>query len=334
MKKLKKLLVIILSSLIITFPANAVSVGNCEKPSDAVRIWLRSFMTLYNIFPIRLGGFKLLSFGMEDYKSTNQIVCICMTPFPRIGITLSFWEPHALIEAVETPWCFPTLGIRLPVPIGSKLKGKNEGVNPTQEDRTYQVHYIRFFPFAILQLFTDFICLSWDNPLDILYVTEVDPIWQDDTLALLMFPESILLANPITLTACVADSIKATTGFPFDALFWCAGAWGYMTPVTKNMQTDKVQGSALAVARMLYKLHREMVLWGTSGNAALCGPYPMPIIKKKQYGIFPIWPLMSKKRFPIGRDELTGWGYGKDIPFKNKGNWVYPVYRKRDCCAF
>jgi len=287
------------------------------------------------MFPIRIGGVKILDFGLWDFPSTdNNPVCICMTPFPRIGLKVSFWEPIAMMEVVSSPWCFPTLGTELPVPIGKNLKGANEGTNPVQEKRTYQVHYIKYAPFALLNLFTDFICLSTDNPFDILYLTEIDPLWQDDTLAILMFPEAILVANPITLSACVVDAVASTAGLPLDPLFWCAGSWGFMLPATKNMQTDKVQGSALAVARMLYKLHRELVLWGSYGEAGLCGLYPMPIIKKKQYGIFPIFPLMYPKRFPIGRDELAGWGYGKDIPFVNYGNWVYPVYRKRDCCVF
>lgn len=342
MRSLKKLLlVVVLSVGLITGSANAIGdvkgMGSCGGFGAVTQVWLKAFFTLYNIFPIRIGGIPVTpKFGTFDYKTTGQIVCFCPTPFPRVGITMSFWEPRALMEIVSSPWCFPSIGFDIGlIPIGGTLYGATDGGGAEREDRTYQMHYIRFIPFAVLNLFTDFICLSGDNPIDILYITEIDPLWQDDSLSLLLFPEGILLANPITLLACGADAIAATVANrPLDPLFWCAGGWGYMVPATKNEQTTKVQGSALAVARSLYKLHRSLVLWGSMGDAALCGPYPQPLIRKRQYGIFPIYPVSWKKRFPIGKDDLAGWGYGKDIPFKNKGNWVYPIYRKRDCCVF
>ena len=52
---------------------------------------------------------------------------------------------------------------------------------------------------------------------------------------------------------------------------------------TVSAHVGGVQASLLAAERMVFRLHRLGLAWGTSGAAALCAPYPMPIIKKSQY---------------------------------------------------
>ena len=37
---------------------------------------------------------------------------------------------------------------------------------------------------------------------DIAYITEIDPLWNDDTLTTLINPEVALFANPIAVAAC------------------------------------------------------------------------------------------------------------------------------------
>ena len=38
-----------------------------------------------------------------------------------------------------------------------------------------------------------------------------------------------------------------------------------------------------ALAKRVYRLHRAGLAWGTSGSQALCGRYPMPVMRKSQY---------------------------------------------------
>ena len=52
---------------------------------------------------------------------------------------------------------------------------------------------------------------------------------------------------------------------------------------TVSAHVGGVQASLLAAERMVFRLHRLGLAWGTPGAAALCSPYPMPIIKKSQY---------------------------------------------------
>ena len=56
-------------------------------------------------------------------------------------------------------------------------------------------------------------------------------------------------------------------GLPLDALFWCAGCQGGMYPLTGNVaaHVGGVQASLLAAERLVYRLHRLGLAWGTSG---------------------------------------------------------------------
>jgi conjugal transfer pilus assembly protein TraU len=311
-------------------------------PDTSMTIIVTIIGTAYNAFPITIGGVKFnFWFTLEDVNSlvSNIPFCVCFTPFPRVGIKFSLWEGIAVIEPVRIPWCTPTL----PIPGGlvgkvlfnaQAIGGANTDDQKEGNLRSFQVHYYKALPWALLGMFIDFVCLEGGNPFDLAYMTELDPLWQSDLLASILGPEAVLVSNPIAQMACAIDAITSTVGFPLDPLFWCMGAWGSMYPLSESVRLDNVQANAGVVARMLYKLHRELVLWGSFGKAGLCGRYPMPIMFKSQYSIYPIWPILYPKRFPIGRHAFLIWGWGKNVPVLNQLNDVWMVYRKRDCCAF
>ena len=114
---------------------------------------------------------------------------------------------------------------------------------------------------------------------------ELDPTWNDEELSFLLNPEAVLFTGLPAQAACAADCAAASAGLPLDGLFWCAGCQGGMYPLTGTVSAHVggVQASLLAAERMVFRLHRLGLAWGTSGAAALCSPYPMPIIKKSQY---------------------------------------------------
>ena len=90
------------------------------------------------------------------------------------------------------------------------------------------------------------------------------------------------------------------------------------------------------VQRMIAKLHREMLLWGTSGQEGLCQKYPMPIIKKSQYKTQMTYPRPTTRGTmacnPLGRTEVI-WGSGREFPYKGE-DFGYLIWRKRNCCIF
>ena len=320
-------------------PSTAACISTGEgTPATAVKVWTTAIATIYNIFPIRIGGVKIGGFGgLEDYSSvSNTPVCLCMDPFPRIGLKISLWEPIAFLEATRIPSCSPSLGMALPLPSPTAQTGFG-GEDSAGEDQSnfhsYQFHYVKFHPFAILNLFLDFICLE-KSGLDVAYMSELDPLWQSDVWAAVLNPEAILVANPVAQMSCMADSAAATMGFPLDFLWWCLGTWGSLYPLTKNVSQGINLTSQMAVStRAVAKLHKQLILWGSVGESGLCGMYPMLVMRKSQYSLLPLHPVSHPKRMPIGRSVML-WGEGKEVPFINHHVYVNMLYRKRDCCAF
>lgn len=320
--------------------ANPAAAGACEVAvhggSSLVQVVSTSIMTLYNVFPIRIGGVPLDFFpGTEDFASTSNIpICFCLTPVPRPGIKVSLWEPLSLIEPTAIPYCSPTIGMGLPISVGMGAAsfGQNDS-DISKHTNTYQAHYIKYPVFKLLSLFMDFVCLESSGGLDYLYITELDPLWQNDIWAAIIGPEAFLVANPIAEMACMVDAVTSAVGFPLDPLWWCLGSWNGTFPMTQtNKGTTAMQAQAAISARMLMKLHRQLMLWGSIGEAGLCQQFPMPIMQKSQYGIFPLYPMSWPFRIPIGRSGVI-WEAGHENP-ANQHAGVWAVYRKRDCCAF
>ncbi|MEM4367934.1 MAG: TraU family protein [Candidatus Anstonellales archaeon] len=312
---------------------------------SATQVWLRSLLTLYNIFPVRIGGVTIFNFaGLEDFDRVSAPVCVCLTPFPRVGIVIEFHEPTAVVDVIKVPYCSPTLGTPLPpvlpftrFSVGEE--GESSQMSSIQNKRRgYQLHYFKYYPWSVLELLTDFICLDVTGAVDFLdlaYPTELDPLYQWDVLADILAPESLLFANPIVNMACAVDSVAATIGYPLSPLYWCVGTWGNLFPLSKAALTkDAPETQALDVSRLLFKMHREFILWCSAGKAALCNRFPCPIWIKGEYSIYPIYPVLFPKRQPLGRSSIVAWGFGQEVPILNRHMTVWMVYRKRSCCAF
>lgn len=316
-------------------PASAASCAVATKGmTSAIQVLTLSLVSIYNVLPIKIGGIPILPSGSaEDITTINDFpICFCLLPLPRFGIKVSLWEPIALVEPVAIPFCTPTLGVGLPISVGfGALSFGQSDAETTKHTKTYQVHYIKYPLFKLLQLFMDFVCLAPDGSVDYLYISELDPLWQNDIWAAFLAPESFLVANPIAELACIVDAVTANFGFPLDPLWWCLGSWNGTFPMTQtNKGTSSMGAQGAVIARMIMKLHRQLILWQTVGEVGLCMPVPMPIMRKSMYGIFPIYPHFWPFRIPIGRSDLI-WGALQETPLNmHAGDWV--VYRKRDCC--
>ncbi len=300
------------------------------KPSGflTVDIVLKADYTA--MLPLRIAGIEILKGIIPDMQSTvSSPICVCPDPFPRIGIPVSFFEPSRLIEVVKDPYCFPTMGFGLPM---SKLQTGTIGDAHDKSRTFFQAHYYIFPVYAIIELFTDFICME-KTGYDIAYITEVDPLWNDDSLSLIINPEALLFGNPATQMACVADSIASQVSTPLDFLFWCKGSWGNAYPMTGNTNTNNlIEDTASIASSLIYKLHREILLWGSWGQLGLCGYYPAPIWRKSAYRLQLIAPIPHPMAMTIGT-MAQKWGFGKDIPGMGD-NFGYLLFKKRECCAF
>ena len=144
---MRKLLLVLIGVLIFSNSSFAKCLAN---PSTAIRIWLESIMTIYNVFPIRIANVPIgPSFGLPDYSDVGSPICICKDPLPRVGITVSLWEPIAFVEVVKDPFCFPSLGVQLDLAGRFKVNqhGRSAGIKG-EEQYTYDAHWVKAHPFA------------------------------------------------------------------------------------------------------------------------------------------------------------------------------------------
>ncbi len=288
------------------------------------------------VFPLSLGGTSVASMGQEDTANPGGFLCNCSNP-PRVGIKTSFWEPARRVDVTRTPYCFVSLGgIQLDPGIRAP-----EGEVRLQQDNTrqsnYQVHWYVDPILYYLEVLLDTPCLETGS-FDVAYITEVDPTWNDDELTMLLNPETFLFGNPIAQAACAGDCVLASTGFGSNGLFWCAGCQGSIYPFNGRVQAhvSHVQATSLLVQRMTAKLHREFLMWGTTGADGLCGNYALPVMDKTQYKYQMLYPVAQTDKIndrccqPFGRTTAI-WGAGKSYPYAGE-DFAYMVFRKRNCC--
>jgi conjugal transfer pilus assembly protein TraU len=286
------------------------------------------------IFPISIGPLRI-DFGMQDAGDSVPLLCTCPAPPPlfiRIGLGVGLWEPARVAEVVRTPFCSPLLGgatlASLDVPHGT-ARLTSDG-----RDAFYHVHWYIYPLLAWMNLLTDLACMTPES-FDVLYITEVDPLWDDDELAFLLNPEAALFANTPAQAACAADCAAASVGFPLDPLFWCAGCQGSMYPINGNVKPHEgvVDSSLLLVQRMAAKLHRQFIARDTSSRSAMCMPLPLPILRKTQYKTQMLYPTpFTSAAHPFGR-VTQPWSAGREYPVRGE-DAAYLIWRKKACCAF
>lgn len=292
------------------------------------------------LFPLSIGGLAIWPSSKPDTPNPTLPICACGTPVPRLGIAMGFWEPVRLVDVSMKPWCFVNLGgIKLDpgFDIGFKgLAGASAVGGNAQNTGAWHVHWYMYPLIYWLELVNDFICLE-KGSVDILYVTEIDPLWQDSELTAIINPEAVLFANPLALAACAADCAAATAKLPLDTLFWCAGCHGGMYPLNGNVsaQFSHVQGARLAAERFAYKMHRQGILWGSMGGKGLCTKYPMPIMMKSQYRFQQVNPVPATSgAFACPRigTATVMHSAGQMVPAIGE-DFGFLVWRKRNCCV-
>lgn len=288
------------------------------------------------LFPISIGSVSVWNSGVPDTSNPSLPVCACGTPIPRVGITIGFWEPIALVDVTRTPFCMVNMG-GIELPMSSYSYGNVETANQDQNNAFYYVHWYKYPLLYWLNIITDGLCVQ-QGDFDIAYLTELDPTWDDDELNFILNPEAVLFGNLIAQASCAADSIAASVSLPLDFLFWCAGAQGSLYPLTGHVQEDVggVAASTLLTERMTYKLHREALLWDSvsDNSPALCYEYPTPIMPKSRYRYQMVNPVPTTGDggcYPFGHTTAT-WGAGHTYPFQGE-DFGYLVWRKRSCCA-
>lgn len=284
------------------------------------------------IFPMTISGVNVTP-GHQDLGKYDQLYCFCAGMPPKAGIPISFWEPKYMIDVTRHAYKMIGLG---GMSLGKETY-KNRGTigisgdGPSQYS-FYHVHFYKFPILALLNLFTDFSCIQ-KGILEIGYMSELDPLWNDDAWAAVLNPEAGLFASSAAQIACAADCAAATFKRPLDELFWCAGCQGSLYPFTGSVahHVGGIQASSLLANRVLAKLHRSMLLKGFEENN-FCEAQFLPIIKKTLYKTQLLFPKGQKSApcHALGKTSLI-WGAGKSFPYKGE-DFVYLIWTKNQCC--
>jgi len=311
--------------------AFAVAQGNFVNPVTETA-WME-------VLPIKMAGVTLMSgdgYDTPDIASTSY--CICPFPPPvyqRVGVPISFWEPHKTVSTTKDAYYFPELGTKLET---SFLKGDLHGTTNSDVEGTVghtflQAHWMFYPVWSIIGMLKDLGCVSTGG-IDIAYMTETDPLWQDDSLTLLINPEVILFSNPIAQMACIADSVSVNLWRPLEALFWCMGSGGSAYPLTGRVPDEALIQASLSVAnKMTYKLSRELLLWDKALN--WCSETMSPIWVKPHYKYQMQRPTVRMVAHPVG---LSSWRFqtlanpptGSGVGSADNFSWLF--FQKSVCC--
>lgn len=324
------------------------------------------------MFPIRVSGatFKDGDSGVPE-DATNQTGCACggdlaKGELPKIGFTVGFWSPAKIIDVTRKPYCFASLnGLVLPLDTIDFLNsGGNSGRPDRHEAFGNWVMYASPLVF-MLKLLDDGACPP-DGLLDfdILHMSPTLPNWNDVVGRYTVFlnPEMTMLANVKAMFAMPVDAIASTLGNPMNNLFWVAGAWGAIYPLTgfdgTGRMVDPVRFTSLIAVRSMSLLYRLAMLHETIGDENLCERNPRFIIRKDAFR----WQMLAPSPEMDGRPEgapppvesttmvrevnpkssfgtcthptgssTAAWGMWRDVPAIGEDH-SYMIFQWTDCC--
>ena len=358
-----KLLKVVLMSVLLSTGLNNVALAEAPGCVNAKVIGgaLLTDVCWSCVFPIRVAGVTIsgdaipkqdddnivdlqIKENAKDYSNripkgaANQRFCMCTDNqgVARPGVVTSLWQPAYLVEYQRVSGCSSVLnGIRLPFNRMFQGTERKEEVEPGDGQKTFR-HY-HFYSFPIM-LMLDMWVPSHCNPgsfhdLDVMYLSEVDPTWNSDMLAYFTNFETTLIANPVGMAACIPDAPASMMGYPIETLWWCAGSWGAIYPLSGNVngRSGILRTTSLMATRTIAALHRRGVMWGTMGEAMMCGGEVMPRFPKTQYRMTLMYPMPETSDSHVIGEPTMMWGTNRTIPSVGEDP-IYIIWRWIDCC--
>lgn len=337
LEKVKTVISTLLAGTVLLFMAVQFQAVQAAEPGCHDAKLFEKLMTDFCwscIFPIRVAGMPLIG-GTAPDEAVNTPFCACTDNLGvhRPGLPTSMWEPARLIEFQRVAGCSSVLGgVRFPFRrtfMGTHGDGVGDGADAT----FMHYHYYAFPILAMMDLFVG--SCNHDNfvDLDLMYLSEVDPTWTNDELAFFTNPEAAAVANPAAVVACAADAIASTAGKPIKQMFWCAGSWGAIYPLSGTVLGGykTLQESSLLKVRTLAALHRRGLAFKTMGSDAMCGGKIHPTLPKTQYKFSVFHPIAETKSAHVMGESTMKWGLGRTIPAIGE-DLVYTIWRWNDCC--
>lgn len=291
------------------------------------------------VLPIRIANVTIMDgSGYSTPDPPTTPICICPAPPPifyRYGVPISFYEPARVAEVTKDAYYFPTWGFD----IGSGTTGTEAlGAATTNsaeghQNSFYQGHWFIFPIWSVLELLTDLGCVE-QSGIDLAFMTEILPTWQDDSLAALLSPEVVLFANPIAQMACIADAVAVNIHAPLDPLFWCVGSGGSSYPLNGHVSDmNNIQTGETVANRLIYNMGRLFLLMDT--GVWYCQAVATPIWIKSNYKLQRLRPTVQKIAWPVGTSAWRFQHNGNPPTGSSEAsadNFSWLVFRKRICC--
>ncbi|QEM66754.1 hypothetical protein FO488_00335 [Geobacter sp. FeAm09] len=321
-----KALVISLFVMSCTVPAMATCNGTVFNPVTDIA-W-------NGLFPIRVGGVAVASNNNAPDGATGTVnpICTCTTSSGTfIGTQIGFWDVAYLVEVVDDPYCSTVVGTT----VGND-NGSHQGTNDKSVATPHTFKQVHWWPFNAIQLLgmlTGLSCIQ-QVPLQMTYLSEIDPSWTEDWLAMLKDPKVFLVANPVADIACGAkNAIAQVPGnfFPaaYDSLFWCG--WDNIYPLSGNSNSPhNLTASAQIAARQIYTNTQFGTVEDYLVDSQGCSGQIVPVWKSSQWRFQLAKPVKSSTPFWAGESELI-WGSGR-APTYNDKNFLYVLFQKKRCC--
>lgn len=270
----------------------------------------------------------------DDEEVLDEFVCSCKDEngVPMWGVPTSMWEPVTLVELQRVPGCIQTIaGMELNTGQDSPFGNIGEQERDGGDSTLYNYRYYAFPVLQFIDLYVNRQCSSPYPDVDLMNVSEYMASWYNSIYAFFMAPESAAFANPVTLLACMADSAAANVGKPVKHLFWCAGAWGNVYPLSGHQSTKgALQDTSLLATRTLAIQHRLGLEFKTIGKSTMCGSEYSTLLPKHQYKYSIIYPGSETDSGHVIGETVNTWGSLKMIP--GQSSPVYVIWRWNDCC--
>ncbi|MNR71714.1 TraU protein [compost metagenome] len=264
----------------------------------------------------------------------SQCPSILSFGYPIPCLNTSWWEPQYMTEIENRPGCLSSLGgvqvLQNYSNLGSE-KSTGEGLEKRAVNRM-QVHWMTYPVFSAMDMMTQVTCKN-PSGIDMVYMTEIDPLWQDDTWGAIFTPEAILFTSPIATAACAVDAVASALGQTMDALFWCAGSWGNLYPLTGNSSHSgqDFAENHLLLGKFVARFSRMGLLFQTIGPTAICFSHPNPIVVKSQYRFNQTAPVPRRGRAVVfGDPGTTQMPPVANMPTKEYTNVM--IWQGKQCC--
>lgn len=285
------------------------------------------------LFPLTIGHAELVKSRYPDTKNPSNPLCLCPVDLlERFGVTIGYWEPFAMVDVTRKPYCMVNLGVQLHI--------KDQGLGGSQMPDTdgrgafYYAHWYKYPLIYWLQILTSMGCMETDN-FDVMFISELDPTWNDSEFAFSLHPEATLFTSRIARASCALDANTALAGTAVDRLFWCQGAQGSTYPLTGFVanQASPISAATLLAERLDFKLHRIGAIRDSVGKdaPAICHTHRSAILPKSRYRYQMVNTLPDAKQCHAFGHSVTSWETGHTYP-SDGDNFGFLIWKKRNCC--